>query len=277
MKGIYLTLSKTENEMLIYDISKLDASIQEIILGNPKYVKLFSEFPKKLLTIGKDPKTVKGEKYGAKTGILYLSPSKKSGQQVCPMAKIANCEGPCLDEAGQGIFENVQIGRLRKTLFLQQYQEEFISLLKKEVINFGKLCNKQGFIPAIRPNGTSDIRFENLIWDFMVQTNKDYGVRWYDYTKIANRLIPDNKVYDLTFSYSGVEKYQKYVDTAKSLGMRLAVVFRTQDMIPKSFLGMDVVDGDDSDLRFLEPQGVVSALYAKGKAKKDYSGFVVDC
>jgi len=36
------------------------------------------------------------------------------------------------------------------------------------------------------------------------------------------------------------------------------------------------VDGDDSDIRHIDPQGVVVALYAKGKAKKDTSGFVVD-
>ena len=87
--------------------------------------------------------------------------------------------------------------------------------------------------------------------------------------------MPDSSVYDLTFSYSGVEKYQKYVDTARAMGMRMAVVFRYRTQIPKSFLGMDVVDGDDSDLRFLEPQGVVSALYAKGKAVRDTRGFVI--
>jgi hypothetical protein len=102
-----------------------------------------------------------------------------------------------------------------------------------------------------------------------------FGVRWYDYTKIANRIIPDPKIYDLTFSYSGVPQYRKFVDTAKAMGMRLAVVFRYQDKIPKVFEGRDVVDGDDSDLRFLEPSNVVSALYAKGKAVHDTSGFVV--
>jgi hypothetical protein len=39
---------------------------------------------------------------------------------------------------------------------------------------------------------------------------------------------------------------------------------------------MECIDGDDSDVRFIEPHAVVVALYAKGKAKKDTSGFVVD-
>ena len=128
---------------------------------------------------------------------------------------------------------------------------------------------------CIRDSGTTDIRWELKIWDDMVRLHNAFGVHFYDYTKIPNRLVPDTSIYDLTFSYSGVEKYQRHVDTARAMGMRLAVVFRYRTQIPKSFLGMDVVDGDDSDLRFLEPQGVVSALYAKGKAVHDQSGFVV--
>jgi hypothetical protein len=37
---------------------------------------------------------------------------------------------------------------------------------------------------------------------------------------------------------------------------------------------MPVFNGDESDLRFLDPKGVIVGLYAKGKAKKDTSGFV---
>jgi hypothetical protein len=36
-----------------------------------------------------------------------------------------------------------------------------------------------------------------------------------------------------------------------------------------------VIDGDLSDLRFLDRTGVVVGVRAKGKAKKDVSGFVV--
>ena len=38
----------------------------------------------------------------------------------------------------------------------------------------------------------------------------------------------------------------------------------------------DHMDGDADDLRFLDPAGSVVALYAKGRAKKDKTGFVVD-
>ena len=51
-------------------------------------------------------------------------------------------------------------------------------------------------------------------------------------------------------------------------------MFRTKGTIPISFRGLPTVDGDKNDLRFLDPKGVAVALYAKGKAKHDTSGFV---
>ena len=58
--------------------------------------------------------------------------------------------------------------------------------------------------------------------------------------------------------------------------MRIAAVFRTQAAIPDTFLGLKCVDGDNSDIRHIDPAGVIVALYAKGKARRDNSGFVVD-
>ena len=100
-------------------------------------------------------------------------------------------------------------------------------------------------------------------------------VQFYDYTKIPNRKnIPAN--YDLTFSYSGVVQFQPYVKKALQNKERIAVVFRDRKTIPKTFAGLNCVDGDDSDLRHLDAKNVIVALYAKGRAKKDKSGFVVD-
>lgn len=100
-------------------------------------------------------------------------------------------------------------------------------------------------------------------------------VQFYDYTKIPNRRdLPTN--YDLTFSYSGVVSFQRHATKAIGAGMRVAAVFRTRDSIPAEFQGMPTIDGDDTDVRHIEPRGVIVALYAKGPAKKDQSGFVVD-
>jgi hypothetical protein len=101
------------------------------------------------------------------------------------------------------------------------------------------------------------------------------SVTFYDYTKIANRRgLPSN--YHLTWSYSGAsEAYAKQHAIAKVNGLNIAVVFRRKENIPQEFLGLPTIDGDRDDMRFLDPKGVVVALYAKGKAKHDASGFVV--
>lgn len=259
---------------MLYDLSKIDAAVREQILSTPKYRKLFSEFPKELLAIDGNAKTVKGQKEGFKTAILYLTPASGSGENVCAMAALAQCDEPCLNTAGRGAMSNVQIARLRKTLFYVQYREQFLALLRKEIRRCVNSIVKSGYTPLIRLNGTSDIRWEN------------YGipqefpeVQFYDYTKLINRRnVPAN--YDLTFSYSGVALYQPIVKKAVDAGMRIAVVFRTRKVVEEMlnvgqrFMGMEVVDGDDNDIRHTDPIGSVVALYAKGKAKYDTSGFV---
>ena len=55
-------------------------------------------------------------------------------------------------------------------------------------------------------------------------------------------------------------------------GTNVSVVF---DRVPGEWLGRKVIDGDAHDLRFLDPEGVIVGLKAKGRAKKDTSGFVV--
>ncbi len=260
---------------IIYDLSKVPANIVEQIHASPKYTKWFSEFPTKLFNRDNNAKTVKGLKLGTSTLVMYLLPSNLSGYQVCAAEVLAQCGGPCLNTAGRGAMSSVQMSRLRKTLMFFQYRAEFLDMIQTEVRAHVKYCAKHEYEAACRPNGTSDIRWELYMWDFMVEMHKQ-GVQWYDYTKLANRLVPDESVYDLTFSYSGVDTYKKSVDTARALGMRMAVVWRYQTSIPKTFMGMDVVSGDDDDLTYLSPRGVVRALYAKGKAVRDTSGFVLN-
>jgi hypothetical protein len=237
---------------------------------------------KQLLSISADAKTVKGQKLGYLTGILYLAPSNISGFQVCPMAKIANCERACLYSAGRGAFTNVQKARIAKTVRFHEERAAFMLDLIYSVEQLIKKANKLGLTPLIRLNGTSDIR-----WESIAVINRDgltyasimdifNSVQFYDYTKIANRKnIPTN--YDLTFSYSGVAGYQPYVTKAKANAAlsRIAVVFDKVENIPASFIGMNVFPGDNSDVRHLDAKNSVIALYAKGNAKEDTTGFVV--
>jgi hypothetical protein len=275
-------LMQTKSELaLAYDISALSIDIQLQILGSDHNRSLFSRFPDKLLGIDTNAKTIKGEKYGIKTAILYLMPAMGSGVQLCANAKIAGCEKPCLFTAGRGAMSNVLLSRLRKTLYFNQYRDLFMAQLSREIALEKAKAKRQGYILIVRPNGTSDVRYENIPvdgFDNIMDAHSD--VQFYDYTKLANRKnVPAN--YDLTFSYSGVEAYQPFVAKAVANGERIAVVFRNRAIVEQmlanneTFLGLPVVDGDDTDIRHLDPRGAIVALYAKGKARRDQSGFVV--
>jgi hypothetical protein len=243
-------------------------------------MKGFTTMRKQLLNIDQNPKTIKGQKYGFMTGVLYLAPDNLSGRNVCAMAEAAQCINGCLNSAGRGAFSNVQLARINKTNYYFDDRAGFMANLYADINLLIKKASKAGLIPLVRLNGTSDIKWENVPLTINGVTYCNImaafpNVQFYDYTKIVNRdNAPAN--YDLTFSYSGVPQYQKYVKQAIAKGMRIAAVFRTRAAIPKSFLGLDCVDGDDSDIRHIDPRGVIVALYAKGKARKDFSGFVVD-
>lgn len=267
---------------LAFDISALSLDIQLQILGSEKNRSLFARLPEKLLGIDTNAKTIKGEKYNIKTAILYLMPSDKSGAQLCPMAKIAGCEKACLFTAGRGAMSSVMLSRLRKTLYFNQYRDQFMHQLHNELIRERLRAERKGYKLIVRLNGTSDIRWENVALGYayknIMQALPD--IQFYDYSKIANRRnIPAN--YDLTFSYSGVSEYLPFVQKAVANGERIAVVFRNRAIVDamlangESFLGLPVVDGDNTDIRHLDPKGAVVALYAKGKARNDKSGFVV--
>ena len=96
----------------------------------------------------------------------------------------------------------------------------------------------------------------------------DY-VQFYDYTKVLGRKVAKYKNYHLTFS--AADGNDADVDKAIAQGMNVAMVF---DKVPETYMGRPVIDADEDDLRFLDPKGVIAGLKAKGRAKKDTSGFV---
>ena len=196
------------------------------------------------------------------------------------MAELAQCETPCLNSAGRGAFNSVQLARIAKTRLFFENRAYFMQCIVFSIRALVRKASKLDLIPLVRLNGTSDIRWETIpVTVDGIEYRNIFeafpNVQFYDYTKLSNRKdIPPN--YDLTFSYSGVSDYAKYAKSAIDSGMRVAVVFRSVDVIPSKFLGLRVVPGDNSDIRHLDPQRSVVALYAKGKAKKDTSGFVID-
>ena len=247
----------------------------------------------KLLTPG-NPKTEKGRGAGYWTFILHLAPARLSGWNVCPMAT-QGCIKACLNTAGrggimaglgiltheaieQGHRNTIQNARIRRTRAYFENREQFMADLVSDIERACRLAEKASLVPVFRLNGTSDIRWEVVpVAGARNVMERFPHLQFYDYTKIPNRKdVPSN--YHLTFSWSGENKL--LAAGAAERGMNVAVVFRDKATVARyvaeGFQGGDVFVGDDTDLRFLDPQGVVVALYAKGNAKKDASGFVVD-
>jgi hypothetical protein len=219
-------------------------------------------------------KTVKGERIGFLTGILYLTPD----EELCPLAKLAGCMAGCLRSAGRGAFDNVQAARDAKTAFFRQHREAFMLSFAADVWSLVRKASRLGMDPLVRPNGTSDIPFENI----PVLNGKNLfqlfpDVMFYDYTKHPSRNLEGKTAgnYDLTYSFSAVTPKPISIKGLQNPhNRRTAVVFHKREDIPASFRGWPVVDGDDTDVRHIEPARVVVALYAKGKSKHDVSGFV---
>ena len=223
----------------------------------------------KLLGIA-NTKTMKGEKLGFRTYIMHLAPSTLSGYQVCPMAS-PGCASACLNLSGMGRFSNVQAARIAKTKWFFEDRAGFMAQLVKEIRSAKKACAKLGLTPVFRLNGTSDIRWEIIpVLEFRNVMEAFPSVQFYDYTKIPNRRdVPSN--YHLTFSRSETNHLES-LQTLSSGMMNVAVVF---DEIPAKWMGVKVVDGTETDLRFLDEKAVVVGLKANGKAKKDTSGFTI--
>jgi hypothetical protein len=238
----------------------------------------------RLLSVG-NPKVLKGIKQGYNTYILHLAPAKLSGYETCPKRTIG-CTDSCLNLAGRGgMFKkgettnNIQKARIRKTKMFFENRAEFMADLVKDIELAIKQSEKKGLIPVFRLNGTSDLSFEKYE---VIRNGKLYrnifsaftDNIFYDYTKVLGRKIQDIPNYSLTFSAADGNDTDVY--KAIDQGYNIAVVFGIKKTLPMpaNYLGLPVFNGDESDLRFLDPKQVIVGLYAKGKAKKDETGFV---
>ena len=221
-------------------------------------------FHMKIWNIDQNAKTVKGQKLGYQTGIIYLAPGDLSGHQVCAGAS-KECLAFCLNTSGMGAFSNVQNGRINKTKALFENREKFIAQALKELDKVCADAVKSELVPVFRPNGTSD-----LPWLAKALYTARPDVQFYDYTKLDRPWERVAANYHLTYSFSG-DNMEKCLEALKK-GTNVSVVFEKN--IPASHWGYPVVDGDITDLRFLDPKGVIVGLKAKGKARNKKSEFI---
>ena len=218
-----------------------------------------------------NPKIQKGTKLGYLSFILHLAPATLSGKETCPK-RTAGCTAACLNTAGRGgMFKKgentnmIQQARIRKTKMFFEARDAFMAQLVKDIKLGIKQAEKLGLKPVFRLNGTSDLSVEK--WGIIEQFPT---VQFYDYTKVLGRKVAHLPNYHLTFS--AADGNDADVAEAIKQGMNVAMVF---DKLPEAYMGREVINADETDLRFLDPKGIMLGLKAKGRAKKDYSGFVI--
>ena len=226
----------------------------------------------KLLSVSNDAKTIKGEKYGYRTHVLYFAAADTSGHEVCQWRN-AECTKVCLDTAGRGNMLSVKTARIKKTRRYFADKKKFISDLKEEIETTAASATRAGYIPVYRLDGTSDLGLAQRI------APEFPTLQFYDYTKNFKRKPLAN--WDITYSYDGFnwdkcEEKLSGLDYTKNVGpmSRIAMVFR--DSLPQTYRGWPVVDGDQSDLRFLDKKSVIVGLKIKGGKKRIAPNFFVE-
>ena len=218
-----------------------------------------------------NPKIQKGTAKGYLSFILHLAPATLSGRETCPKRTVG-CTAACLNTAGRGgMFKRgentnmIQRARIRKTEYFFNDRAGFMDDLTSDIMKAVNYARRKGLKPVFRLNGTSDLSWEKYtvsgaanIFDLFPT------IQFYDYTKVLGRKTAHLQNYHLTFS--AADGNDSDVAEALLQGMSVATVF---DKIPAG-----VYSADEDDLRFLDPKGIVLGLKAKGRAKKDTSGFV---
>lgn len=230
--------------------------------------------PKNLLSKGTS--NTKTAKNSLKTYILYLAPYNQNskGINICPKAS-KGCAAACLFTAGRGRFDNVKKARINRTEYFLHDKERFCLQLAGELIKINKAAIKKGELVAIRLNGTSDLDFIYLLKKYAgLDPFSLKNIVYYDYTKILGKVkkYKDQTRYVLTFSRA--EDNHSEALEALELGANVSAVFNGD--LPFNYCGAPVVDGDKSDIVMLYNRGAVLGLKAKGQAKKDTSGFVIN-
>lgn len=217
-----------------------------------------------------------------------------SGFNLCEGSS-RECRDSCLIFAGQNASTRYNTYRkVAQVMALLQQPVAFMRMLVESIdkwlidCTFYKRPRKEmEFSPFFRLNMLSDIPWERLApWLFSRFKPVENGrpLRWYDYTKVPDRRampgFPAN--YDLTFSLSGDDENEAYARREMELyDSKVAVVFlgkkksakgewepilvkgdkaSKQVPLPDGFWGMDVVDGDRSDVRPHDKKGVCVGL-----------------
>lgn len=246
-------------------MAKPDLSSVAAKLRNGSGLELLSPF---------NEKTPKGEAEGFLTALMYLAPhTLAGGKTVCPHSTAA-CRAGCLYTAGRGLTPRVQNARLRRTRWFLEDRDGFMDQLVGELVVMERMAKAHGLKLAIRLNGTSDILWEREVLNEAGSTVFDLfpEATFYDYTRTpaAHRKVPAN--WKLTFSLAD-DPLSAALEHLRA-GRSVAAVAPDAE---KEWVGgwielgdqvVTVIDGDEHDLRFLDPAPALVLLKPKGALRR---------
>lgn len=216
---------------------------------------------------------------GVESAILYLAPytlARVPRWTVCPNST-PGCRAACLYRAGRGQQQGVQDARVRRTRLLAKAPDIFHSMLRHDLQLLRARAYRLGVPAVARLNGTSDL-------DWTPVYREHPGVVFWEYSKDPARVrawlrgqYPRNLA-RMVYSRSEAPGSDATAIELCSQGATATVVFSTprHATLPDTWNGLPVVDGDASDARWRDPRGVIVGLRAKGPARHDRSGFVVN-
>ena len=237
-------------------------------------------FVEHLLSVD-NPKSKKAVSFGYLNGIHYMAPHGLSGRDLCGNAS-PGCVGLCLGaHSGAAVrYSRVVESRIAKARAFVADREAYLEDLHLAIALLDRKARRAGLKPIVRLNGSTDLAFEGFRFDDgSTLFSRNPSVQFVDYTKSVRRALkyaegrmPAN--YHLTLSRS--ETNESQCMDAMAHGVNVAIVFGSKEL-PQTYRGIRVLNGDESDLRHLDPQGGFwIGLTPKGsKAKRDMSGFVV--
>ena len=221
-------------------------------------------------------KMTKSFNHNVATYCLYLAPSNmaertKKGTRinVCPMS--THCKELCLNSSGHNKADILSHGkensrqsdinkcRIKKTKLFYNDRDLYMDILIHEITRDRKYAQNNGMEFSVRLNGTSDLSPEIMCKDGKNILEIFPDVQFYDYTKVPNRiklmkLYPN---YDITFSFDGYnwDTCEEFLNN----GGKVAVVFDSEKM-PAYYKGYKVVDANEYDMRYLDPNGCIMGL-----------------
>lgn len=227
-----------------------------------------------------NPKAVKAQSYGWLNAIHYMAPHRLAAVgNLCGDAS-PGCIELCLGaHSGAAIYyPSVMRSRIAKAKRFMKDRKAYMRDMRKAIIAAAKLAARKAMRLCVRPNGSTDLAWEAIRDDEGLTLPERFpAIQFTDYTKSFKRALahaqgklPANV--HLTFSRS--ETNEEQCKLVLAAGGNVAVVFR--GAIPATYLGALVINGDEHDLRHLDPRGVIVGLTPKGPAaRRDKSGFVV--